>query len=208
MSSFSWKSGQFALFTFLQKGIPLQSHPFTISYAPISKHEARITVKAVGDYTSKLQQINPGAHVLIEGPYGVFGQQVEDEPQVLLVAGGIGITPMSALFERYARNGRTVTLLYSAQTKADLVLKAELDSIAGQFENANVVYITEDSTTDRGIVSGRISAELITKYVPGLLGRRVFICGPPVMMNAMTKTLISLGFPKKKIFSERFSFLR
>jgi len=206
MSKYEWNSGQFAVFTFVQAGIPKQQHPFTISYSPTDKDEIRVTVKAIGDYTKQLQQIKKGSKVLIEGPYGVFGQQVESERQVLLVAGGIGITPLRCLFERYARNGRKVTLLYSAKTEDDLVLKSELDLISKQFADVNVVYVCETAKS-KGVIAGRITPELIKKHVPDLPGRRAFICGPPVMMNAIEKQLVKSGLPKEKIFSERFSFV-
>ena len=207
MEAFKWKSGQFALFTFLQKGTPLQTHPFSISWAPQSRDEIRITVKHVGDFTNALKNLTPESPVIVQGPYGVFGQQVEDEKQVVLVAGGIGITPLRALFERYARNGRDVVLLYAVQKPEDFVLKKELDEIAHNFSNAKVIYICE-IPTDQSVVKGRIDASILQKYVPNIPGRRAFVCGPVGMMNAVEKLLIEADMPKEKIFSERFSFLK
>lgn len=206
MTDFTWYSGQYAIFTFLQKGLTPQPHPFSFSWAPLDKDVIRITVKAVGDYTKKLQGLRPGAKVLVEGPLGVFGQQVGPEKQVLLVAGGIGITPIRCLFERYARNGRDVVLLYAAKKREDFVLNTEVEAIAKEFDNAKLFYISEDEI--EGAHTGRITSDIISKHVTDVPGRRAFICGPPAMMDAVEKSLISLGLPKKKIFSERFSFLK
>lgn len=208
MSSYHWKSGQFSIFTFIQKGIPLQSHPFSISYAPQGKDEIRITVKNVGDYTSKIATLKPGSRVLIQGPYGIFGQQVELEKQVLLVAGGIGITPLRALFERYARHGRDVILIFAAQKPEDFVLHKELDAVVKTYSNAKVIYVCEGLVNDPRFVEGRITKELLHNYVPNIPGRRAFVCGPPAMMKAVEQLLLSAHMPKDKIFSERFSFLR
>lgn len=208
MEAFKWKSGQFALFTFLQKGIPLQAHPFSISWAPQSRDEIRITVKSVGDFTNTLKNLVLGTRVIVQGPFGVFGQQVEDEKQVLLVAGGIGITPLRALFERYARHGRDVILLYAVQKPEDFVLKTELDDIADSFSNANVIYLCENPAGHSSVVKGRIDASILHEYAPNIPGRRAFVCGPVGMMNAVKKLLIEAHMPEEKIFSERFSFLK
>ncbi|MCA9309164.1 ferric reductase-like transmembrane domain-containing protein [Candidatus Saccharibacteria bacterium] len=206
MTRFNWNSGQYAIFTFLQKGLIPQPHPFSISWSPLDKDVIRVTIKAVGDYTKKLQNLKPGAKVLVEGPLGVFGQQVGPEKQVLLVAGGIGITPIRCLYERYARNGRDVVLLYAAKKREDFVLNREVEEIAQEFDNAKLVYICEDDI--KGVQKGRISRELIEQHVSDIPGRRAFVCGPPAMMNAVEKLLIDLGLPKRKIFTERFSFLK
>lgn len=206
MTRFNWNSGQYAIFTFLQKGLIPQPHPFSISWSPLDKDVIRITVKAVGDYTKKLQGLKPGAKVLVEGPLGVFGQQVGPEKQVLLAAGGIGITPIRCLFERYARNGRDVILMYAAKTREDFVLNKEVELIAKEFDSAKLVYICEESV--KGAHKGVITKDLLREYVGDIPGRRAFICGPPAMMNAVEKQLIELGLPKRKIFTERFSFLK
>lgn len=206
MTRFNWNSGQYAIFTFLQKGLTPQPHPFSISWSPLDRDVIRVTVKAVGDYTKKLQNLKPGAKVLVEGPLGVFGQQVGPEKQVLLVAGGIGITPLRCLFERYARNGRDVVLLYAAKKREDFVLNKEVEEIAQEFDNAKLVYVCEDDIN--GVQKGRISRELIEQHVTDIPGRRAFVCGPPAMMNAVEKLLIEMGLPKRKIFTERFSFLK
>lgn len=124
------------------------------------------------------------------------------------MAGGIGITPLRALFERYARHGRDVVLLYAARKPEDFVLRSELDSIARSFSNAKVVYICENSAGQTNIVKGRIDMSILHEYVPNIPGRRAFVCGPVGMMNAVEKLLIEARMPKEKIFSERFSFLK
>lgn len=206
MEHFKWKPGQFAFFTFLSPGLFLGQHPFSFSYLWDDKRILRITVKGVGDYTRLLQEVPVGTKVIIQGPYGILGRQIEKEFEVLLVAGGIGITPIRCLFERYARSGRDVELVYAARTPQDLALKPELDALVGLFPNAKVHYLAEhDAGTVPGVYEGRITKEFLLAAVPNIPNRQAFVCGPPAMADAIEHTLQSVGMPEKKIYVERFS---
>src|SRR5690606_35106491 len=122
------RAGQFFIFRFLSKGLWWQAHPFSLSYAPHADR-IRISAKAVGDFTSSLRSgLSSGIPVVIEGPFGVFGKDIEKEEAILLIAGGIGITPLRSIFETL--ENKNVILLYAAKTAEDLVLKKELDAIA------------------------------------------------------------------------------
>lgn len=206
MEHFKWKPGQFAFFTFLSRGLLLGQHPFSFSYLWDDKRIMRITVKGVGDYTRLLQEVPVGTKVVIQGPYGILGRQIEKEFEVLLVAGGIGITPLRCLFERFARSGRNVELVYAARTPQDLALKPELDALVGLFPNSRVSYLAEqDATTVSGVHGGRITKEFLLEKIPNIPNRQAFVCGPPSMADAIEKTLQELGMPPKKIYVERFS---
>src|SRR5690606_39883485 len=80
----------------------------------------RITVKAIGDHSSRLRELEPGTRVWAEGPYGALTAQRRSRGKVLLVAGGVGITPMRALFETLPGAAGDITLLYRANTTQDL----------------------------------------------------------------------------------------
>lgn len=206
MEHFKWKPGQFAFFTFLAPGLKFGQHPFSFSYLWDDKRILRITVKGVGDYTRLLQEVPVGTRVVIQGPYGILGRQIEKEFEVLLVAGGIGITPIRCLFERFARSGRNVELVYAARTPQDLALKPELDALAELFPNARVHYLAEhDTATLPGVYEGRITKEFLLAAVPNIPNRQAFVCGPPAMADAIEHTLQGVGMPEKKIYVERFS---
>jgi hypothetical protein len=90
------------------------AHPFSLSAVP-SHNYLRITVKALGD-GRLIHAVQPGTLVLVEGPSGALAAQRRTRPSVLLIAGGVGITPMRALFESLPISGGTLTLLYRAST--------------------------------------------------------------------------------------------
>ncbi len=176
------KPGQFVLVRFFARGFWWESHPFTISGLPM-----RITVKAVGDFTSKLEKVPIGTRVFIEGPLGRFIFERSGSSKVLLIAGGIGITPLRMLFERFSNAKRDIKLIYAARSNNDFALKNELDRIG------SVSYTTDLLTSD-----------FIKNTIPDVDGRFVYICGPPAMMKAVIGCLKKLGVPKHRILYEKF----
>ena len=105
------QSGQFFLWRFLTPGGWWQAHPFSLSAPPTSRL-LRITVKDLGDRTEELQRIAPGTRVWAEGPYGTFTAALRTRRRVLLIGGGIGITPLRALLETMPAAPGDITLLY------------------------------------------------------------------------------------------------
>ena len=92
--------GQFFLWRFLDLRRVWSAHPFSLSSAP-DGGSLRITVKALGDHTARLGNVRPGTRVLAEGPFGVFTESARRKREkVLLIAGGIGITPIRSMVER------------------------------------------------------------------------------------------------------------
>ena len=92
------ESGQFFRWRFLTPELWATAHPFSLSAPPSSTH-LRLTVKTLGDGSRRLQDLEPGTWVVAEGPYGAMTEQRRTRGDVLLIAGGVGITPMRALFE-------------------------------------------------------------------------------------------------------------
>jgi predicted ferric reductase len=199
---FRIKPGQFMIFRFLQKGLWWQTHPFSLSFYPNGK-ELRISVKELGDYTKRLQELQPGTKVIIDGPYGVFTEQSAIKDKALFIVGGIGITPVRSLLEQYAQSGKDAILLYGNRSSQDIVFKEELDELAG-YGTVKIIHVLSDEPNYTG-ESGRIDDEKIKRLVPDFLSRDIFLCGPPPMMEGLIVLLQSLGVPKKQIHYERFS---
>lgn len=190
--------GQFFLWRFLDRRWIWTAHPFSLSQAPDS-NSLRITVKALGDHTAALAGLRPGTRVLAEGPFGVFTEALQRRREkVLLVAGGIGITPIRALAERMHGD---VVVLYRALSDADLVLRAELDAIAAQAGIA-VHYVVGDH---RGDGARLLSPEHLRELVPDADERDVFLCGPPAMTDALGRALRGAGVPRRHVHVERFA---
>ena len=92
------ESGQFFRWRFLTPDLWKTAHPFSLSASPTSTR-LRLTVKTLGNGSATRQSLEPGTWVLAEGPYGAMTAHRRTRQHVLLFAGGVGITPMRALFE-------------------------------------------------------------------------------------------------------------
>lgn len=189
--------GQFFRWRFLAGGLWATAHPFSLS-APLIGNRLRLTVKALGDGSTRLQQLPVGTRAVAEGPYGAMTAARRTRRDVLLIAGGVGITPMRALFETLPQAaGQDLMLLYRANTPEQLVFRDELDALAAR-RRAHVVYLL-------GSDPRLLSPRSLTRLVPRLVERDVYLCGPPAMATAVRDSLAESGLPPSQLHEERFA---
>src|SRR4051812_35792521 len=146
-----------------------------------------------------MRTIPVGTRVVTEGPFGDFTERSRRREKVLLVAGGIGITPVRALLERM--NGDVVAI-YRALTPEDIVFARELDELQ-RTRGVAVHYVIGDHATPEG--RDLLSPEHLGELVPDLAEREVYLCGPPAMTNATKKRLRAAGVPRRRLHVERFA---
>jgi ferredoxin-NADP reductase len=190
--------GQFFLWRFLARGRWWKAHPFSLSAAPDGQ-SLRITVKALGDDSAGLSGIPVGTRVVAEGPFGVFTEAARRRAKVLLVAGGIGITPVRALMEQIRGDA---VVLYRVVTDDDVVFRSELDDLADA-RGLALHYVVGDHATDEG--RNHLSPDHLHELVPDIEERDVFVCGPPGLTDAVTRSVRAAGVPRRHIHAERFA---
>jgi predicted ferric reductase len=192
------KAGQFFFWRFFTKGFWYTQHPFSISEAPHGD-SFRITVKNLGDHSAKFGQIPVGTRLFAEGPFGVFTDESRTRDKTLLIAGGIGITPVRALLEEM--DGDLIAL-YRAVSADDLVFADELDRIAAE-RGATVNYVVGDHKTAEG--RDLLSPRHLRELVPDIAERDVFICGPVGMIDSIVPNLKRANVPRSHLHVERFA---
>ncbi len=202
LNSFNIFAGQFMILRFFAKGLWYQAHPFSLSLAPNGK-ELRVTIKQLGDFTKQIENLKPGTRLLIDGPYGVFTDFFSLSNKVLLIAGGIGITPLRALLEDMQKKGKDITLLYGNREKKDIVFEQEMDNLTKQHP-ARVIHVLSEEPGFTG-ERGYVDEEKIKRLVPDLASRDIYICGPPPMMKAIIQTLNKLDVKSARLHFEKFS---
>ncbi|AVV44939.1 ferredoxin reductase family protein [Streptomyces sp. ID05-04B] len=188
------RAGQFFLWRFMTKDRWWQANPFSLSAAPDGSR-LRLTAKAAGDGSAGLRHVKPGTRVFAEGPYGAFTAMHRTRPEALLIAGGVGVTPIRALLEEI--HGHAV-VIYRVAGERDAVLYDELHQLA-LAKGAELHLVTGPPVPDR------LAPRELSALVPDIAQRDVFLCGPPPMMNAVLGTLRELGVPRPQIHFERFS---
>jgi len=189
--------GQFFRWRFLTRSMWWSSHPYSLSAAP-GTDVLRITAKDIGDHSRALSRLRPGTRVMAEGPYGAFTAGRTGRGVVLL-AGGVGITPLRAMF---ATLPGPVTLIYRASSEHDIVFRDELDAIAAA-RGAKVYYLVGS----RAEIGGDpLSPRILRSLVPGLDQQEVYVCGPSGMISAAVEALRDAGVPRRQIHFESFEF--
>ncbi|MGW2644535.1 ferredoxin reductase family protein [Streptomyces sp. NPDC001393] len=189
------RPGQFFRWRFLGEGLGWTSTPYSLS-APPRPDLMRITVKALGDHSAAVALLRPGTRVWAEGPYGAMTADRATSHHSLLIAAGVGITPLRALFETLPGE---VTLLYRARSAEDLALGGELEAIA-RWRGAQVLYALNGPRGERPA----ITADSLRATFPGLAGHDVYICGPHGFAQDVYQALRAAGVPDRRIHHESF----
>jgi predicted ferric reductase len=195
------EAGQFAIWRFLDGKRWWQAHPFSFSAVPDGRR-LRITVKNIGDFSGAIHNVKPGTAILVEGPFGKFTQRPVNE-KVLLVAGGIGITPIRPLAEVMAVDGFDVRVLYRAHSEGDVVFKQEMEALTAQHP-LRVDYLLTRSGGRPMSREGWFSPGALRRLVPDIAERMVYVCGPAGMTGTVITSLEELGIARDQIRTEVF----
>lgn len=192
-----FRAGQFAFFRFADSHMQ-EVHPFTISSAPSEDGALRITLKPLGNDTKRLvKKLLTGSEVTVQGPFGRFGASRGKTPQIW-IAGGIGVTPFTALLSSWNESNAPVEFYYIFRGADNAAHLQELQNHAASLPN--VALHIFDSTQ-----GGRMTAEQIVEKTAFDLGRsKVLYCGPASLRNEMAKGLQKHGVAKRKFHFEEF----
>ena len=123
--------GQFFRCRFLSRGVWWASNPYSVS-APADQGLLRFTVKSLGAHSKALVRLRPGTRVFAEGPYGTFTGIRRGQRRVLLIAGGVGITPLRPLFETIWAWPGELSLIYRESDPQEVLFRRELEAIAAR----------------------------------------------------------------------------
>jgi predicted ferric reductase len=193
------EGGQFFEWRFLSKRHFLVAHPYSLSAAPTARY-MRITVKGLGDHSRSMVTIKPGTRVFIEGPYGAFRAGQAKKKRVVLIGGGIGVTPVRALLDEF-KNSVQVDFIYRASREEDLALKGELDQIASESGGSTRVHYMVGSRREHPM-----DAAHLLSVVPRVRESDIYICGPKPLVAAVVQAAHDLGMSADRMHHEEFEF--
>jgi ferredoxin-NADP reductase len=206
---FTYEAGQF-----LTLGVTVDGKPVKRSYSigshPCQHDAIELTIKRedhglVSRYMHDV--VREGDLLNVDTAYGnLIFSDLGDRP-IVLIGGGVGITPLMAVIRCMISCGmkNSIHLFYGCKSLSDFVFRDELEYL--QKRNPNLKLTIGVHTlvgSFPGAYQGRINQEHIEKDVPDIAHSRVHLCGPPPLMLAMQKILEDLHVPKDQIKTEAF----
>jgi len=206
---FRFRPGQFGWLTLWGSPFKVTGHPFSFSSSAEAPDGCvEMSIRSLGDFTNMISQVPVGKRVYLDGPYGAFTIGNPADMHVL-IAGGIGITPMMSMIRTLADRGdkRPLILLYGNKDWESVTFREELEALKARLD-LTVVHVLAETPDGWTGESGRINAELFKRHLsPPYADHEYFICGPNVMMDAIETTLGELKVPLSKYHSERYNFV-
>ncbi|MFC5220729.1 ferric reductase-like transmembrane domain-containing protein [Streptomyces coerulescens] len=191
------RAGQFCIWRFPGHHHWWLANPFSLSAAPDGRG-LRLTAKAAGTASAGLRNVPVGSRAFVEGPYGAFTSLHRSRPGALLIAGGVGITPVRAMLEDQTTGDFVV--LYRVRSEADAVLLDEVRHLVAV--RGGRLHLITGRTGESG--TPPFAPENLHRLVPDIIERDVFVCGPPAMTTAVLTGLRDLRVPAGQVHAERF----
>jgi ferredoxin-NADP reductase len=210
---FGYLPGQFLSLTIRPDGKPVR-RSYTIASSPTQRDYVEITVERIeqGVVSGYLHdRLKEGDRLEVAAPFGSFTFTGKEADSIVLVGGGVGITPLMTAIRYLTDHGwpGDIFLLYSCRTPRDFIFRQELEYLQTRFANLHLVAtMTRAEGAAWTGLTGRLTKELIVQAVPKIAARRTHVCGPPPMIEAVLAILADLGVPKGQVRIESFTLAR
>jgi len=207
---FFFKPGQFVTLELEIEGERVM-RSYTISSSPSIPYSFSITVKRVsgGKVSNWLHDnLKSGDQIAVHGPVGQFNCMDFTSDKVLLLSGGVGITPVMSMARWWFDTDSDVDMVFahSAQTPNDIIYPLELEYMTTRIENFKMHLICEKTEVGQawGGYRGYLDQAMLGLIAPDFMTREVFCCGPEPYMKAVKKMLQDLGFNMARYHEESF----
>jgi predicted ferric reductase len=202
------RAGQFFQWRFLDGPGWTRSHPYSLSATPHGDL-LRITVKDLGDGSSRVAGLRPGVRALIEGPYGVMTADSYGGGPVVMLACGIGITPLLALLGELPYAPGHATLIYRARSESEIAFRDELEWFAGR-RGVQVVYLLGGRASRPSWLPAQYAdhadADALKQIAPQVAASHVYVCGPESWTAAAVSAAHTAGVPDERLHTEQFAW--
>ncbi|MBE0618673.1 MAG: ferric reductase-like transmembrane domain-containing protein [Proteobacteria bacterium] len=209
-SGFRFSPGQFGWLTLFSSPFADREHPFSFSCSAEAAPRLEFTVKELGDFTREVHRAAPGDRAYVDGPFGaITADRHRHASGFVLIAGGVGITPMMSHLRTFADRGdpRPLLLIYANNVWDEVTFREEIERLQLAL-NLRVAHVLAKPPQGWQGESGFVTEELLRRWIPPLEARHeYFVCGPPGMMLAVEQALVNLGVSRSDIHSERFDLV-
>lgn len=172
-----------------------------ISVSGITDTTIDLTIRKVGLVTNEIFNNGVGQKLLLRGPYGNgFDVDIYKGKELVIVAGGTGVSPVRGVIDYFAKNineVKSLTLIAGFKSTSDVLFKADFKIWE---KTANIIL-----TIDKEEEGYNGKTGLVTEYIPTLNFEDInnavaIVVGPPIMMKFATKSLLDYGLMEEQIW--------
>lgn len=204
-----YAAGQFAWVNLGHSPFSLTEHPFSISSAPVEQPRIACTIKESGDFTNQIGTIPIGTRSYIDGPHGNFITAGRETKGIVFIAGGVGFAPVMGILRQLKVEGYPdpLRLIYGNRVETQILYRDEIDALS-QSLDFQVHYVLSEPPPGWTGLAGDLTPDVLARCLDPLKGDGwlYFVCGPPVMINAVERALLDRGIPSSRIIEERFKY--
>lgn len=206
-----FRPGQFAWLRLTGPLGVFRDHPFSMASSATDRRRLSFTIRHLGDFTERVARLAPGQRVYLDGPYGAFDGGGPEANGLLMIAWGVGITPMMSILRTHAarHNARPHILVMGARTEAELLFRDEIAAMTERLQLQVIEVVShpgEDWTGRRGFIDVPLLRDVLAEY-PDVRTTHAFVCGPPRMMDDVHAALLALGVQERQVSTEGFELV-
>jgi ferredoxin-NADP reductase len=195
---YSFTPGQATEVAINKTGWQTEKRPFTFTSLPHQDY-LEFTIKTYPSHksvTNELLKLKKNDVLILHDIFGAIGYKGEG----IFLAGGAGVTPFISIF-RYLQLKNELgnnKLIFANKTKDDIILAQEFKKMLGE----NFINVLSAEKT-KEYAHGQITERILKTYISDG-NKKIYVCGPPPMMNAIEKQLANLNVDEKLIVKEDF----
>lgn len=210
---FNFKPGQYVMIAYVdEQGNLTRKHAFSVASSPTEKSCLRLGIKIGGKFTQHLAKLKVGETIFVSGPFGRLTFDATKHQNLVVIAGGIGITPFFSTL-KYVTDKQLpnkLFLIYSNRTIDRTLFYQEINSLAQSNQNIRTLFtVTEDKSPNlpKSLLTERLNGTMIKDFVGEPRQLHYFLCGPEKFMAAINQCLLELGVEQSQIEKEGFSMI-
>ncbi|MEP2736560.1 MAG: ferredoxin reductase family protein [Erythrobacter sp.] len=207
---FDFDAGQFLWLNTSGNPFNRAEHPFSIASSPTALPKISFIIRELGDFTANLHKLKPGQRVFVDGPHGVFTLNGRNATGIALIAGGAGIGPILGILRQLddLSETRPVRLIYGNRRADQMVFQDTIGLIEKKLTDFQQTLVLEQPDENVEAKSGFISKELLAEQFSEAQRQDwlFYVCGPPVMVDAVADSLREIRVPEQQILFEQLAF--
>jgi NAD(P)H-flavin reductase len=203
-NEFEFVSGQFIKLKIPEVNL---TRAYSMSSPGGKTKEITLTIKVYndGNFTKEVNQLKIGDSLNIDGPYGDFTFDGETDKNIVLIAGGSGISTLHGIMRFVLDNNykNKIKLLYSSKTSEEIIYRKEIEKLNEKYENFDFLFTVTGEDSGWTGHKGRLTEAELDVHIEDK-NSLVYICGPLNFVNYIVEKLKNMGIDEENIKTEKY----